>query len=85
MYGLGSEVRGYKLKLGVLGYRLKVMCGVGIAIRGLNKLFIRIYRFECVDVNECLLGYRLKEFVFGIEGKLRMRMKVFKIYIERML
>ena len=38
----GIEVRGYKLKLGVLGYRLKVMCEVGIAIRGLNKVFIRI-------------------------------------------
>ena len=40
--GLGIEVRGYKSKLGVLGYRLKVMCGVGIAIRGLNKVFVRI-------------------------------------------
>ena len=26
----------------LLGYRLSVMCGVGIAIRGLNKVFIRI-------------------------------------------
>jgi len=40
--GLGVEVRGYKLKLGVLGYRLNVLCGVGIAIRGLNEVFVRI-------------------------------------------
>ena len=42
MCGIGIEVRGYKLRLGVLGYRLKVMCGVRIAIRGLNKVFVRI-------------------------------------------
>ena len=42
MCGLGVEVRGYNLKLGVLRYRLKVMCRVGIAIRGLNKVFVRI-------------------------------------------
>ena len=42
MCGIGIEVRGYKLKLGVLGYRLKVMYGVGIATSGLNKVFVRI-------------------------------------------